>query len=547
MSIKKTGLCILILMMIFSLTQNNIGDLWKQQMVEAHNGNTYSAPFSNSAPLLDASFNDPEWEMATNVTHDIYNPNGYRMSGLVAKLSVALLGTPSGLYMALTLTMVQLDSSGMGFESPGFLVQFDTDHNGIINSTDFENTPDDDIMIFATDNQTKAGSTGSSWSSREFEYSMIGDLVGKNLTKSLRAEIRYSYLKSNTTTQTVGVNFGIRYHKFGGASWDVYSFMVDSGDQAYNTIRYASHYTIGSFANLVLNPGVVIDMYPPTINFLTPVTGIDGVYNLSVIVTDVNDIVSVEFSEDGVSWIVVDNVLNDPQKYTHSWNSSGFVGESLFFRATDNQSNLATLTILVSQSQPGGDYEFVAVVVDNSPPLLNLVSPQSNSILSGTITVQIEAIDATGVVMVDWKIGDGEWNNMYYNPNNGYWEATWDTTLMSDGTYSLSFKSRDSVNNTVTLENYVSLMINSSATDKATTITETNIVTETNEIVNETTVTVTDVVVSTVENNYTVTVNGTEDGNSTNTFETPVPMYGVILAMVFTTLYLNVQRKQEKS
>ncbi len=497
--------------------------------VRGLNGNTYNAPFSNKAPLLDAVFDDPEWALASNTTYQINSPLGYRMTGYVADFSIALLAAPDGLYIAYTLTMVALDSNGMGFNQPGFYMQFDTDMDGTINQTDFDPSEDDDFLIYATSNASLGSSSSSKWSDRDIEYAMIGDITGTgseaNLTRTLRAEVRYSYLKGGVAPVNVAVNFGIYFHQYGGYTWDVYTFMVDSGDKVYNTVRNPSLYTISSFSLLTLNPGLAIDLYPPAINLLTPVMGTNGVYNLSVAVTDVNDIVSVEFSSDGASWVSASTT--DGSKYTYMWDSSGYTGSALYFRAMDNQSNVAVLTIDVTQSVPNGDYEFTAVIVDNSPPVLDLVSPSPESTITGTVIIQISALDNSSVVMVDWKIGDDTWSNMYFNPASGYWEATWDTTTMADGEYSLSFMARDSVNNSATLVGLVTVdstsLVDTTTVTEGTTETSTEVLTE---IVTET-VTITD---------------GNETNSSTDTVTVPISFSAVLVAFSFIAI-LTYRRK----
>ncbi|KAB1198696.1 MULTISPECIES: S8 family serine peptidase [Haloferax] len=119
---------------------------------------------------------------------------------------------------------------------------------------------------------------------------------------------------------------------------------------------------------------------------------------------------------------------------------------------------------LPSSQQGAGLLDVEAAVsgsVDASPSV-SWASPSGGETVSGTATLDIAAgdtEDSSGSLTVEWRVDGGDWNPTSYGSESGYYEASWDTTLLSDGDHTLDARATDSATNsstatvTVTTEN----------------------------------------------------------------------------------------------
>src|SRR5206468_516759 len=85
--------------------------------------------------------------------------------------------------------------------------------------------------------------------------------------------------------------------------------------------------------------------------------------------------------------------------------------------------------------QNGASTAPVTVTVDNAAPHASLVGPAQGQDLAGTFTVRVFASDTNGVASVTLSIA-GRTVDMAYNPSSGYYEYTFDTRTLADGSYS---------------------------------------------------------------------------------------------------------------
>lgn len=85
-----------------------------------------------------------------------------------------------------------------------------------------------------------------------------------------------------------------------------------------------------------------------------------------------------------------------------------------------------------------------------NPPTAAIINPADGSTVSGTVLIQIDAADtedAPGSLSVEWSIGANPPQPTTYNSGSGYYEATWDSTLVSDGTTTINTSVTDSDGN----------------------------------------------------------------------------------------------------
>ncbi|MFQ5859638.1 MAG: Ig-like domain-containing protein, partial [Anaerolineae bacterium] len=101
----------------------------------------------------------------------------------------------------------------------------------------------------------------------------------------------------------------------------------------------------------------------------------------------------------------------------------------------------------ISGGQAAGDS------TTDSPPSVTIANPIDGATLSGSVTVQIDATDtedAAGTLTVEWRVDGGAWQAAAYNSATSYYEDTWDSTTVSDGSHTLDARATDSAANTVT-------------------------------------------------------------------------------------------------
>ncbi|HET7088802.1 MAG TPA: PKD domain-containing protein [Anaerolineae bacterium] len=96
----------------------------------------------------------------------------------------------------------------------------------------------------------------------------------------------------------------------------------------------------------------------------------------------------------------------------------------------------------------------------NNPPTVSIVNPAEGSTVVGTVTVQIGATDtedAAGTLTVEWNVDGGAWQPATYNSISGYYEASWNTTGVGDGSHMLNARATDSGGKTGTDSNAVTV------------------------------------------------------------------------------------------
>ena len=76
----------------------------------------------------------------------------------------------------------------------------------------------------------------------------------------------------------------------------------------------------------------------------------------------------------------------------------------------------------------------------NAPPIINILNPSNNEIVSGTITVSGNASDDVGVQLVQIKIDNNSWKDLSGKEN---WEYKIDTNTLSNGEHTIYAKVYD--------------------------------------------------------------------------------------------------------
>jgi subtilisin len=88
---------------------------------------------------------------------------------------------------------------------------------------------------------------------------------------------------------------------------------------------------------------------------------------------------------------------------------------------------------------------------DDAAPTVSWVNPADGDTVSDSVAVQISASDAEDSddsLTVEWSVDGGTAQTATYDSTSGYYEASWDSTGVSDGDHTLSATATDSAGNT---------------------------------------------------------------------------------------------------
>src|SRR5256885_10222404 len=81
---------------------------------------------------------------------------------------------------------------------------------------------------------------------------------------------------------------------------------------------------------------------------------------------------------------------------------------------------------------------------DTTPPMVSMTAPAANDSVSGTITVSAAAADNVGVVGVQFKVDSV---NLGPEDTSNTYSISWDTTTVSNGSYTLTAVAPDAAGN----------------------------------------------------------------------------------------------------
>jgi subtilisin family serine protease len=179
----------------------------------------------------------------------------------------------------------------------------------------------------------------------------------------------------------------------------------------------------------------------PSVVITSPADGatVSGVITLSADASDDIGVTQVEFFA-GTTSVGVDSDGSDG--WSTEWNSESVAdgNKTITARATDTAGQTAEHS--------------VTVMVDNvdEAPVVNIINPLDNSVVSGSVAIKVSATDAedaTGDLNVDVSV-DGVWHVAPYNSDSGYYEYIWDTTSLENGSaHSIAARATDSGGNVV--------------------------------------------------------------------------------------------------
>ncbi len=172
-----------------------------------------------------------------------------------------------------------------------------------------------------------------------------------------------------------------------------------------------------------------LDNTGPDITFLSPVAFevLRGeVLVRASVVEQETEVKSVQISVDAVG--PLQDMFFDGQEYFFVISTALFSDGShrLIIRAADAVGNVraAGIDIIFNNSMP--------TPADNADPLVIFVNPPEGSTVDGLAVVRVSASDDSGITSVSLEIS-GNVVTMAYNMQTGYYEYTFDSTLLPDG------------------------------------------------------------------------------------------------------------------
>lgn len=215
--------------------------------------------------------------------------------------------------------------------------------------------------------------------------------------------------------------------------------------------------------SLTEDNGTTTTPTPPTVTLTAPTNGatISNSQAVSASASDKIGMAGVQFKVDGANLGAEDTTA----PYSVNWDTkTASNGNHTVTAVARNTSNLTTTTSATVNVQNS--------VVQPTPPMVNITSPATGSMVSGsTVALSANASDATGVAGVQFKIDNA---NVGSEDTTSPYSVNWDSTAVSNGNHTLTAIARNtsgltattsatfSVNNTVVTPPPINLVPNSS-------------------------------------------------------------------------------------
>jgi len=173
------------------------------------------------------------------------------------------------------------------------------------------------------------------------------------------------------------------------------------------------------------------DVTPPSVSITSPLPGssVNGTVSVSVTGSDNVGVTKVEFYVNGVL-----QGIDATSPYLFSWNTSALAAGTytLTAKAYDAANNVGQSTAVT-----------VSVFSDTTPPVVAISQPASAATVSGTVAVSASASDNVGVSKVEFYAN----STLLAAVNVAPYTFNWNTSLFSNGNYTLTAKAYDAAGN----------------------------------------------------------------------------------------------------
>jgi hypothetical protein len=223
-------------------------------------------------------------------------------------------------------------------------------------------------------------------------------------------------------------------------SWNTSS--LSSGNYTLTAKAYDAAGNVGQATAVSVT--VVNDTTAPTVSLTAPASNniVSGIVAITASANDNVGVSKVEFYGNGVL-LSASNV----SPYSYNWNTTSFTNGSytLSAKAYDSSGNVGqSSNVSVTVNNP-----------DSTAPSVSLTAPANSSIVSGTVSVAATASDNIGVSKVEFYVN----NVLQATDTSSPYSLSWNTTLVANGSYTLSAKAYDAAGNVGSSAN-VSVTVN---------------------------------------------------------------------------------------
>ena len=184
---------------------------------------------------------------------------------------------------------------------------------------------------------------------------------------------------------------------------------------------------------------VTVDNTAPTVALTAPAAGatVSGTVTLTATASDNVGVAGVQFKLDGANLLAED--LSSP--YGVSWNTTTATNgtHTLTAVARDAAGNTTTSTartVTVNNT-----------TADTTAPAVAMTAPANGATVSGTVTLTATASDNVGVAGVQFLLNGA---NLGAEDTTSAYSVSWNTTTVTNGSYSLTARARDAAGNITT-------------------------------------------------------------------------------------------------
>lgn len=232
-------------------------------------------------------------------------------------------------------------------------------------------------------------------------------------------------------------------------NWD--SKLAANGIYTLSAIAYDAAGNAGQSQIVTVN--VFNDLLAPTVAVTAPGSGstVSGTVTVTASASDNVGVSKVEFYRDGA---VV--AISSGAPYSYSWDTTSVANGSytLTAKAYDSAGNAGvsqTSTVTVSN-----------VIPDTIAPAVSIAYPTSNSKVSGTVALSVNASDNVGVARVEYYLS----GNLVGSSSASPFGYSWDSRTVGDGNYVLTAKAYDAAGNSATSSGSVVTVSNARTTGR---------------------------------------------------------------------------------
>lgn len=208
---------------------------------------------------------------------------------------------------------------------------------------------------------------------------------------------------------------------------------VNAGDHNIYAKAFDLNANFGLSPVITVTVDTVIDNIPPVVDIVNPPDGQTVSGNINI-VAEASDNIGVDRVEFYIDGFFRETATTPPYDYLWDTSLENAGGHNLHARAFDLSGNSGVSPVITVT---------VDTVIDNIPPVVNIVNPPNGQIVSGNVNVLAEATDNVGIDRVDFFI-DGFLVRTATSPPYNY---LWNTVLADTGIHNIFARAFDLSNN----------------------------------------------------------------------------------------------------